>query len=355
MASEFTFVKAVRKAAPMIIMVSGTSGSGKTFSALLLAAGIAGPKGKVALIDTENGRGAMYADAKLIMAALPDGYQITQMDAPFEPARYVAALTSSEEHGNTVTVVDSGSHEWEGIGGCSDIAERFANKTTGQENWKMAKKEHKKFLYHCLSTSTHLIICLRARDKVKMAKNDKGKLEVIPMGLQPICEKSFIFEALVSLQIDESTHKARPLKVPDELKTIFPLEGKLLTKEDGIALQEWNSRGAVVTPLEQLQKRARAMAENGTVDYVAFFNGLTVQQKKSLADTTHAQNKEIATRADKESAEAEAATDGESSTYQTVDSFPEDGKRGQRVMWSGQLYQCESDGGNFVKVEKEAA
>ena len=48
------FVKAVRKRAKARIGICGPAGSGKTMSALKLAFGIVGPKGKIAVLDTDS-------------------------------------------------------------------------------------------------------------------------------------------------------------------------------------------------------------------------------------------------------------------------------------------------------------
>jgi hypothetical protein len=90
---------AKRKSVPMLISLAGVSGSGKTYSALLLAAGLAGEKGTIGFLDTENGRGSMYADSPGIQAALPDGYEIAEMREPFAPARYSEAVEAFEGHG----------------------------------------------------------------------------------------------------------------------------------------------------------------------------------------------------------------------------------------------------------------
>ena len=163
-----TFAKAVRKSVPLLISIAGTSGSGKTYSALLMAAGLAGPKGRVGFLDTENGRGSMYADSPGIIEALPAGYEIMELDAPFTPQRYTEAIEAAEKSGINVLVVDSATHEWEGIGGCAEMAEN--NKLGGQPNWAMAKRAHKRFVNRALASSMHIIFCLRARDKVKMVK-----------------------------------------------------------------------------------------------------------------------------------------------------------------------------------------
>jgi len=73
---------------------------------------------------------------------------------------------------------------------------------------------------------------------------------------------------------------------------------RLLTKEDGERIREWNETGSLLDPNEQLQKRARGAAETGTSEYEAFFSKLTAQQKKFLVSTTHNENKTIAHQAD---------------------------------------------------------
>ena len=284
------FRQAVRKAVPMLIGLAGPSGSGKTYSSLLLAAGIAGPEGRVGMLDTENGRGEMYADSPAIMKALSSGYEYTRLDPPFTPAAYVAGIEAAEKAGLQVLVVDSLSHEWEGTGGCEEIAEEYAIK--GQPNWKMAKIAHKRFANHCLSASMYIIFCMRAREKVKFVKVG-NKTEVVPIGIQPICEKNWMFEMLVSMRIEEETHHAIPVKVPEPLIHLFPKE-VLITEGLGQRIREWNETGTALPVGEQLGKRARAAAEQGYKCYREFYDGLAKAQKKELRDADHEQLKRIA-------------------------------------------------------------
>src|SRR5271170_5818133 len=151
------FKPAKREACPQLLMLASVTGGGKTFSALLLARGLAGPKGRVAFIDTENGRGQMYADSPSIVAAYkdhPNGiYDYLRMDPPFPPSRYIEYIEASERSSATVLVVDSGSHEWEGTGGCCEIAEK------AKGMWNGAKIEHKKLVNHVLTSRLHFIFC----------------------------------------------------------------------------------------------------------------------------------------------------------------------------------------------------
>lgn len=307
--------KAVRKSVPMLMSISSVSGGGKTYSALLMAAGMAGPKGRVAIIDTEAGRGEMYTDSPGIMAALPGGFEYLSLDPPFSPSRYIEAIEAVEKAGVDVCVIDSGTHEWEGIGGCAEIAEK--NKLRGMPNWAKAKMEHKKFMNHCLSTKMHIIFCLRARDKVKIVKNAQQREEFIQLGIQPIAEKNFVFEMLLSLQLDEVTHHATVVKCPEPLLGLFP-GGRVVTKADGERIAHWNNTGLSVdmTP-EQVQKRAISAVEDGTAAYERFFRNLVPAHKKLLVDTTHAKNKQLAAEADarigREEAEAQEEEKAEQS------------------------------------------
>ncbi len=296
---SFTIAPAVRKSVPMLISLAGVSGSGKTYSALLLAAGLAGDKGSVGFLDTENGRGSMYADSPGIRAALPNGYEIAEMREPFSPARYTDAVESFEKHGCKVLVIDSMTHEWEGYGGCSDIAEN--NKLRGMPNWAKAKMEHKRMMNHLLAASMHVIFCLRARDKVKIMKVQKDgrdREEVIPIGLQPIQEKNFTFEMTLSLLLDEKTHRPEVTKCPEPLLHLFRGEQQLITKQMGEKLRQWAEAGA---PAQQQQgalaDQALAYASQGTEAYAGFWKTLTGTQQKELLPR-HDEFKELGRMAD---------------------------------------------------------
>ena len=90
--------------------MAGVSGCGKTFSALRLARGLASAWDKVALIDTESGRGDLYSDL--------GEYNIITLKAPFSPERFIEAIKACEDQGMEVIIIDSISHEWEGKVGC---------------------------------------------------------------------------------------------------------------------------------------------------------------------------------------------------------------------------------------------
>jgi hypothetical protein len=74
-----TFEKARREGSHVLISMEATSGRGKTLSALLLGRGLVGPEGKLGLLDTETGRGKIYAES------IPGGYQYGELTPPLQP------------------------------------------------------------------------------------------------------------------------------------------------------------------------------------------------------------------------------------------------------------------------------
>lgn len=319
MSDEFVVTDAVREEVALLTALYGPTGSGKTFSGLLLAAGMAGPSGQVGMLDAENKRGSLYADDPMIKAAMPGGkYKRVDLYPPYAPARYIKALKALEGAGCNVALIDSTTHEWSGEGGCADIAEN--NKLGGLPNWAKAKLEHKRFMSYCLSSKMHIIFCLRAHEKAKPVKAGDlvspdgtaryDKNGYVHLGMQPDTEKNLVYEVLVSFRVEDKSHLAVPVKVPGMLSHIFP-GPKLLSKADGEAIRLWNEGGRTADPNEKLRERARLAATDGVKAYHEFYKSLTPADKKVIFDTDHETNKYNAEQADmamEQSSQQEAAT-----------------------------------------------
>lgn len=76
--------KATRKKSKLRLNISGPSGAGKTYSALLLAKGLIGNWEKIAVIDTENGSASLYEHL--------GPFNTIDLQAPFTPERYIQAI-----------------------------------------------------------------------------------------------------------------------------------------------------------------------------------------------------------------------------------------------------------------------
>lgn len=243
----FEFRDAVRRNVPLLILVSGGTGSGKTESALRLATGLAGGD-EFALIDTEHGRALHKADDYKFKHA--------DLDEPFTPERYIEALRAADDAGFPVIVIDSGSHEYEGIGGVLDIQMAEFDRMGGRDSARMAswiapKRRHKAFVRELLRTRAHVVMTLRAEDKVDVVKGADGKTQIVPKaslvgaeGWIPICEKRLPFEATISLLLTaDAPGVPKPIKLEARHAPLVPLNSRL-DENVGAALAEWARGGA---------------------------------------------------------------------------------------------------------------
>jgi hypothetical protein len=226
---------ATRKGVKPLIGLYSESGCGKTYSALFLARGFVGPTGKIVLIDTESGRGSLYADV------LPGGYDVLELYQPFTPARYSEAITKAEDSGAGILVVDSASHEWEGSGGVLDMASEreAASGKAGLHNWKQPKMEHGKFMLRLLQSRLPIIVCLRAKHKTRQGKDEKGRTAIIKDEFTtPIQADDFIFEMTAHAEILKD-HSINLTKCSHpSLRTCFPASGPI-SEEHGRLLAQW--------------------------------------------------------------------------------------------------------------------
>jgi hypothetical protein len=135
-----------------------------------------------------------------------------------------------------VIVIDSGSHEYEGIGGVLDMQteefERMGGKDSARmSSWIKPKSRHKRFVQQLLRTRAHVILCLRAEDKIEVVKDERGKTVVRPkeslvgaQGWIPICEKRLPFEATVSLLLTaDAPGFPKPIKLERRTRSSFRL------------------------------------------------------------------------------------------------------------------------------------
>lgn len=245
--TNFTFRPAVRENVGLWINLIGGTGSGKTFTALRLASGISGDK-PFALIDTENRRGLHYADLF--------NFHHAELTPPFRPDAYADAVMAADKAGYPVIVIDSGSHVWAGEGGVLDWQEEELTRMAGddygkRERSKMAawikpKTAHKRMVQKLLQVKAHIILCLRAEEKIEMVKGSNGKLEIRQKesltgkdGWIPICDKNLPFEATCSfLLLANEPGKPHPIKLQEQHKNIF-VPGKLIDEEAGKRLAAW--------------------------------------------------------------------------------------------------------------------
>lgn len=251
--------KAERKQAKLRIGLSAPSGAGKTYSALLLASGIASSWDKIALIDTESGSGELYAH-------LGD-YNVIQLEAPFSPERYIEAIQACEEAGMEVIIIDSISHEWEGSGGILAVRHTLAQSKFQGNSWAATSEtepRHQSLIQKILMSKCHIITTVRNKTETAMGEDKKVK----KVGTKEIQKENFEYELTVNLNIDRDTHLATASK--DRTEIFENVDPFIITKETGKKLIDWALTGTkVVEKPKEITKE----------DVVAFLTGLGIERK----------------------------------------------------------------------------
>jgi hypothetical protein len=275
------FVPAVRRNTAFIGALCGGSGSGKTLSALLLAEGLAGPDGRIVVIDSEGDRALHYAD--------DHEFFHYSWRAPYTPQSLGKLLRAAEAEHFAVVIVDSTSDEHEGEGGLCDMAEaEYAKQGEHSKNsasaWARPKAQHKQHVVRWLRQARcHVIFCCRASEKVKFEKVERNGREttvIVPVGWTPIAEKNLLYDVTTSLLFTpDDPGVPQPIKLYERHRPFFPA-GKRITQEAGRLLAQWCAGGAPQPPEAgelPLLERAQLAASSGTAALKAFWDRLTVR------------------------------------------------------------------------------
>jgi hypothetical protein len=191
----FEIHRATKRRAKLRLGMSGPAGSGKTYSALLIAGGLGG---RIGMIDTEHGSGDLYADL------LPEGYDVLQLTPPYTPARYVEAIHALEDAGVQTIIVDSLTHAWTGEGGSLDRQGKIADKSGNSwQAWRQVTPEHNALVEALLQSKCHIIATMRAKTEYVQEKDERtGRQTVRKIGLAPIMRDGIEYEFTTFLELD---------------------------------------------------------------------------------------------------------------------------------------------------------
>lgn len=255
--------KAQRKQASLKIGLSGTSGSGKTYSALLLASGMADWE-KICVVDTENGSADLYDTL--------GEYNVITLQAPFSPERYIEAISTAEQAGMEVIIIDSITHEWDGKGGCLEIVDKLGGK---YQDWGKVTPRHQAFIQKILQSPAHVITTVRRKQDYEMTKDSNGKMKVEKAGLKEITREGFEYELTLSFAINQN-HLA---EVSKDRTSLFMNEPEFtISKETGEKLIAWVQGGAPEPKITQEQlHQINSLIEETSSDIDVFFNYFNVK------------------------------------------------------------------------------
>lgn len=256
--TTYNFRPAATSEAKPLVGLYAESGCGKTRSALLLAKGFVGDMSKVGMIETESGRGEAYADDPEV-----GGYCVLPLRTSFAPKEYGNAISAAESAGLKALIIDSASHEWEGVGGV--LAMAAENQAAGRKGplvWQKPKIDHaREFMLRLTQTPIPLVIvCMRAKypmyevtpahlRKWEEAGRPGGKPPKVgewarSWELEPKQSADILFEMFIHGWIDAEHNFHGTKYTVEALRKVF-IDGERISAETGRRLASWAAgRGA---------------------------------------------------------------------------------------------------------------
>lgn len=172
------------------IALQGCSGSGKTYSALLLAYGIRLDWKKIVVIDTER-------SADLYAHLGP--FCVLSLDPPFTAERYLAALKECERSSAHIVIIDSLSHLWEGEGGILDTHAKMTGNSFNA--WSKVASGYNRVIQWMLNTNMHVICCLRTKQEYVLTDKN-GKQVPEKVGLKAVAKDGLDYEMTLVFDLD---------------------------------------------------------------------------------------------------------------------------------------------------------
>lgn len=237
--------KAKRNAAKIKLSLAGASGSGKSFSSIMLAYGLCKDFNKICVIDTENHSASLYSHL--------GGFNVINLSAPFHPDKYIEAIKLCENAGMEVIIIDNATHAWSGKGGCLELHEketakmRIPNSFTA---WNMVTPIYQRYIDGIINSSCHIICALRSKTEYVMSERN-GKQIPQKIGTSPMIRDGFDFEMSIAFDLDQQ-HKAFCTK--DRTGLFQDKEPFIITPDTGRKLLEWCNKGEAIS-VDEVSRR----------------------------------------------------------------------------------------------------
>jgi len=234
------FELATKKKSKLRLAIMGVSGSGKTYTALRIASGIAGGVAeKIALIDTEEGSASKYSDRFKFLEKTVNNASIDSL---------INIIDYVNQSDIEVLIIDSLSHAWQEL---LDEIDKLA-KTKYQGNsfraWGEGTPKQKRLIKAILQCKAHVIVTMRAKTEHVQEKDDRGKtiIRKVGTGVEQGKGIEYEFDMLIDLSQDHIAQitKDRTGKFQDAL----------IEKPDekfGKELKNWLDDGAEPTAQEK--------------------------------------------------------------------------------------------------------
>lgn len=292
----------------LAIGLSGGSGTGKTYSALLMARGIAEtmtgkPGAPIGYVDTENRRALHYKQAfpemmHFDMQAVDDAGNMIG----FGPERWIQVIDAAEAAQLPVVVIDSFSHAWEGVGGVLDLHAQTLDRLTGGKDdlkdkrsqlaWAEVKPRYRRLIDRIVRAKCSMIICTRAKPVMQKgfgsnatnARPTKTRREDVPW--DPASDGDLMFEMTTMVILDPKAPgcPVHQIKVADQFKGLLDAR-RPMGVETGRAMAEWAKGQGNAQRQKEILDRARSEARKGAEAFRTFWNSDEGKEHRALLRT----------------------------------------------------------------------
>jgi hypothetical protein len=268
------FRQAKAEQAAVKMGIYGSAGSGKTFTSLLIAEGLAKATGKrVAFVDTERGTD-FYCKAVPERAAHPEAFDF---DALYSRSlTEVLAEVSKLKADHAVIVIDSITHLWEAAINAYSGGKTRAG-TIPMHAWGQIKRPYKALMHHLLNCPQHVVIC--GRQGNDWSESEGG--ELVNVGYKMKAEGETAYEPHVLIRL-ESTRAKKP---GERAKIVAHVEkdrsGLLAGK-----LIEWPTFANLAAPLLGLLSGKQGHVQSDEEAAVTDAETLARQESEKRANST---------------------------------------------------------------------
>lgn len=280
--AEFLLQPATRKAVAPKVILAGPSGSGKSLSALLLAAGMIDVRtdadwADIVVADADNLSSTYYVDTAFTVG---DGvnepvecvtigrFTLIDFKPPYHPDRWIKLINEVVEAKKKILILDNFSAEWEGDGGVLDWTRRLGGRAS---DWSVTDPAHNRVLDAIRKAPIPIIATLREKQAIEIMKVPDGrggeKTEVRKLGMKPKQREGIEYEFDLQMSIAHDTHTASVGTGKDRTGLFSTRIPSVITPETGRTLANWAKSGdEPVGSRGWVARRAAAIRDARSID-----------------------------------------------------------------------------------------
>ena len=261
-----------KKQAKIKLALQGCAGSGKTYSALLLAYGLCSDWSKIAVIDSENGSADLYASL--------GQYNVLPLQDNFTPETYTKTIEVCENAGMEVIIIDSISQCWDNL-----LEYHAGLQGNSFTNWQKVTPRINAFMQRILQSDKHIICTMRCKqDYVLNEKN--GKMVPEKVGLKAVMRDGIDYEFTIVFDINM---KHQAISSKDRTNLFMERPDFTITSSTGQSILNWCNDGVNVDMVRLQVSKAKTIEELTEIyhQYPEWYQQLTTDfmQKKSQLQT----------------------------------------------------------------------